>query len=295
MTATDDFRAARDLLLSLREDYDKARSEFRWPNLEHFNFGLDWFDALAAEQPEALALWIVHADGAEDKLSYADLSARSSQVAAWMQQVGVDRGDRVLLVLGNVAPLWEIMLAAIKLGAVIIPATTLLGPRDLADRIDRGDVRHVITSTGDTVKFVDVPGSWTRISVGGPVDGWLRYDDAFGLLETFTPEVDTRADETLLLYFTSGTTARPKLVEHTHTSYPVGHLSTAYWIGLQPGDVHLNVSSPGWAKHAWSNVFAPWIAGATAFVANQERFAAGLLLDTMARCGVMTFCAPPTV
>ena len=138
-------------------------------------------------------------------------------------------------------------------------------------------------------------GGWTRIAVGAPVDGWLRYDDSYELLETFTPEVETKADETLLLYFTSGTTARPKLVEHTHTSYPVGHLSTAYWIGLQPGDVHLNVSSPGWAKHAWSNVFAPWIAGATAFVVNQERFAAGALLDTMARCGVTTFCAPPTV
>jgi acetyl-CoA synthetase len=187
------------------------------------------------------------------------------------------------------------MLAAIKLGAVIIPATTLLGPRDLADRIDRGEVRHVITSVADTVKFVDVPGSWTRIAVGGPVQGWLRYDDAYELLETFTPEVDTRPDETMLLYFTSGTTARPKLVEHTHTSYPVGHLSTAYWIGLQPGDVHLNVSSPGWAKHAWSNVFAPWIAGATAFVVHQQRFAAAELLDTMARCGVTTFCAPPTV
>jgi acetyl-CoA synthetase len=295
MTATDDFRAARDLLLSLREDYDKARGEFQWPQLENFNFGLDWFDALAAEQPETPALWIVHPDGAEDRVSYAEMSARSSQVAAWLQQEGVDRGDRVLLVLGNVAPLWEVMLGAIKLGAVIIPATTLLGPRDLADRIDRGDVRHVITSSADTVKFHDVPGSWTRIAVGGPVEGWLRYDDAFELLETFTPEVDTRADETLLLYFTSGTTARPKLVEHTHTSYPVGHLSTAYWIGLQPGDVHLNVSSPGWAKHAWSNVFAPWIAGATAFVVNQERFAAGPLLDTMARCGVTTFCAPPTV
>jgi acetyl-CoA synthetase len=295
MTATETFRAARDLLLSLREDYDQARSEFEWPDLETFNFGLDWFDTLAAEQPAALALWIVNDDGTEDRMTYADLSARSSQLAVWLQQEGVDRGDRVLLVLGNVAPLWEVMLAAIKLGAVVIPATTLLGPRDLADRVHRGEVRHVITSSADTVKFAAVPGSWTRIAVGEPVEGWLRYDDAFELLESFSPEVETRADETLLLYFTSGTTARPKLVEHTHTSYPVGHLSTAYWIGLQPGDVHLNVSSPGWAKHAWSNVFAPWIVGATAFVVNQERFAPGPLLDTMARCGVTTFCAPPTV
>jgi acetyl-CoA synthetase len=295
MTATDTFRAARDLLQSLRDDYDKALSEFHWPELETFNFGLDWFDVLATEQPETLALWIVHDDGSEDQRSYAEMSARSSQVAVWLQHIGVNRGDRLLLVLGNVAPLWEIMLGAIKLGVVVIPATTLLGPRDLADRVERGEVRHVITSAADTAKFADVPGSWTRIAVGDPVAGWLRYDDAFELLESFTPEVETRADETLLLYFTSGTTARPKLVEHTHTSYPVGHLSTAYWIGLLPGDVHLNVSSPGWAKHAWSNVFAPWIVGATAFVVNQERFSAGPLLDTMARCGVTTFCAPPTV
>ena len=296
MAATDTFRAARDLLLTThRDDYDSAVAEFRWPVLPHFNFGFDWFDVLAAEQPEVPAVWIVNADGTEDQLTYADLSFRSAQVAAWLRAEGVDRGDRVLLVLGNVIPLWEIMLAAIKLGAVVIPATTLLGPRDLADRVERGHVRHVVAASGDTEKFAQVHGDWTRIAVGPPVPGWLRYDDSADFLQTFEAEVETKADETLLLYFTSGTTARPKLVEHTHVSYPVGHLSTAYWIGLQPGDVHLNVSSPGWAKHAWSNVFAPWIAGATAFVAHQPRFDAAALLDTMARCGVTTFCAPPTV
>ncbi len=295
MGQTDAFRAARDLLQRHRTDYESAVAEFRWPDVEHFNFGLDWFDVLAAEQPDVAAVRIVDATGDEEQLTYAELSSRSSQLASWLQQEGVDRGDRVLLVLGNVMPLWEVMLACIKLGAVVIPATTLLGPRDLADRVERGQVKHVVTASADTEKFADVPGSWTRIAVGPPVTGWLRYDDSREHLEAFTAEVETRADETLLLYFTSGTTARPKLVEHTHTSYPVGHLSTAYWIGLQPGDVHLNVSSPGWAKHAWSNVFAPWIAGATALVVNQPRFDAGGLLDTMARCGVTTFCAPPTV
>ncbi len=295
MGQTDAFRHARDLLQQHRTDDESAVAEFRWPELEHFNFGLDWFDVLAAEQPDVSAVWIVDADGTEDRQTYGELSARSSQLASWLRSEGVDRGDRVLLVLGNVMPLWEVMLACIKLGAVVIPATTLLGPRDLADRVERGKVRHVVTASADTEKFAEVPGSWTRIAVGPPVAGWLRYDDSREHLDSFSAEVETRADETLLLYFTSGTTARPKLVEHTHTSYPVGHLSTAYWIGLQPGDVHLNVSSPGWAKHAWSNVFAPWIAGATAFVVNQPRFDAGRLLDTMARCGVTTFCAPPTV
>jgi acetyl-CoA synthetase len=294
-TATETFRAARDLLQAHRADYDTAVAQFRWPDLPQFNFGFDWFDVLAAEQPEVAALWIVNADGTEDRLTYAELSARSSQVASWLRAEGVDRGDRVLLVLGNVVPLWEVMLACTKLGAVVIPATTLLGPRDLADRVERGHVKHVVTASADTEKFAEVHGDWTRIAVGPPVEGWLRYGDSAEHLGSFEAEVETNADETLLLYFTSGTTARPKLVEHTHASYPVGHLSTAYWIGLQPGDVHLNVSSPGWAKHAWSNVFAPWIAGATAFVVNQPRFHAGELLDTMSRCGVTTFCAPPTV
>jgi acetyl-CoA synthetase len=294
-SATETFRAARDLLQTQRDDYDRAVSEFRWPDLTHFNFGFDWFDVLAAEAPDVPAVWIVNADGSEDRETYGELAQRSAQLASWFRAEGLDRGDRLLLVLGNVMPLWEVMLACIKLGVVVIPATTLLGTRDLADRVERGHVKHVVAASADTEKFDGVHGDWTRIAVGPPVAGWLRYDDSYEHLDTFTPEVDTRADETLLLYFTSGTTARPKLVEHTHVSYPVGHLSTAYWIGLQPGDVHLNVSSPGWAKHAWSNVFAPWIAGATAFIVNQPRFDAASLLDTMARCEVTTFCAPPTV
>ena len=99
----------------------------------------------------------------------------------------------------------------------------------------------------------------------------------------------------MLLYFTSGTTAKPKLVRHSQRSYPVGGLSTMYWLGLQPGDIHLNISSPGWAKHAWSCFFAPWNAGATVFVVNQPRFDAKGLLATIGRCGVTTLCAPPTV
>src|SRR5215207_1553521 len=200
--ATDTFRAARDLLQTHRADHERAVSEFRWPQLEHFNFGFDWFDVLAAEQPGTLALWIVHADGTEELMTYAELSVRSAQLASWLRAEGVDRGDRLLLVLGNVAPLWEVMLACIKLGVVVIPATTLLGPRDLADRVDRGDVKHVVTGSADTSKFDEVPGDWTRISVGPPVTGWLRYDDSYHHLETFEAEVETAADETLLLYFT---------------------------------------------------------------------------------------------
>src|SRR6516162_5513487 len=283
--ATDTFRAARDLLLRHREDYAAAVREFSWPELTEFNWALDWFDVIAAEHPGQEALRVVAEDGVTT-LTYGDMAARSSQAANWLRGLGARRGDRLLLMLGNIAPLWEVILAAIKLGVVIIPASTLLSPDDLADRIDRGNVRFVVTETAQRDKFQGLPGfgagGWTPILVepgaGGEAGPWHRYAEAFGAPAEFAADGPTAASDPLLLYFTSGTTAQPKLVEHTHVSYPVGHLSTAYWIGLQPGDVHLNISSPGWAKHAWSNVFAPWNAEATALNLGYERFNAELLL-----------------
>src|SRR5215813_3673808 len=301
--ATDAFRAARDLLLRHREDYATAVGEFSWPELTEFNWALDWFDVVAADHPGQEALRVVTEDSVTT-LTYGDLAARSSQVANWLRGLGARRGDRLLLMLGNIAPLWEVILAAIKLGVVIIPASTLLGPEDLADRIDRGDVRHVVTETAHVAKFDGLPGDWTRILVepdppplAAPAagQGWHGYVEAFGEPGVFTPDGPTKASDPLLLYFTSGTTSQPKLVEHTQVSYPVGHLSTAYWIGLQPGDVHLNISSPGWAKHSWSNVFAPWNAGATVFLYNYTRFDAQKMLQVLQTYGVTTFCAPPTV
>ncbi|HEY6015555.1 MAG TPA: AMP-binding protein [Gaiellaceae bacterium] len=292
--AHDSFRAARDLLLAHRDDYEAARRAFAWPALDAFNWALDWFDVVAAGNDRP-ALRIVEEDGADRTLSFAELSERSNRVANWLRGHGVARGDRVILMLGNQVELWETVLAAMKLGAVIIPATTLLGPADLVDRVERGDARHVVVTAADAGKFDEVPGGYTRIAVGAPVEGWLDFADADTAAADFAPDGPTRASDPLLLYFTSGTTAKPKLVEHTHASYPAGHLSTMYWIGLRPGDVHLNISSPGWAKHAWSSVYAPWNAEATIFVYNYARFDAAALLGQMARCGVTTFCAPPTV
>ena len=291
------FRAARDELLAHREDYDAARARFRWPELDDFNWALDHFDQVAADPATAAraALWIVEEDGTEGRWTYAELAARSNRVANWLRAQGVRRGDRMIVMLGNQVELWETLLAAMKLGAVVIPATPLLEPADLRDRVERGAARHVVVASASAGKFAAVAGDYTRICVGDPVPGWLHVADADEQPDTFAPDGPTWASDPLLLYFTSGTTAKPKLVEHTHASYPVGHLSTMYWIGLRPGDVHLNISSPGWAKHAWSNVFAPWNAEATVFVYNYSRFDADALLATIARCGVETFCAPPTV
>ncbi|MFJ4501848.1 AMP-binding protein [Streptomyces sp. NPDC088864] len=293
-SATETFRAARDFLLRHRDDYDAACAGFEWPRSPHFNWALDWFDVIARDN-DRTALHIVEEDGRRTEVSFAEMSARSDRAANWLRGRGVRAGDRILVMLGNQVELWETALAAMKLRAVVIPATPLLGPADLRDRVARGRVRHVLVRDTDTDKFDEVPGDYTRVCVGAPAEGWLDYAEAAHAPGAFTPDRETDADEPLMLYFTSGTTASPKLVEHTHVSYPVGHLATMYWIGLQPGDVHLNISSPGWAKHAWSNLFAPWNAEATVFIFNYTRFDAGRLMAEMDRSGITSFCAPPTV
>ncbi|GGL06116.1 AMP-binding protein [Mangrovihabitans endophyticus] len=286
------FRAARDFLLTHGADHDRAYADFAWPRLDTFNWALDWFDVIADGNDDP-ALWIVEEDGSEQKFSYAQMSRRSDRVAGWLREQGVARGDRIVVMLGNQVELWDTILGVMKLGAVLIPATPLLGPADARDRVARGGAGYVVATSAAAGKFAGTDA--IHIAVGEPVDGWLNLREAYRREASFTPDGLTRADDTLLLYFTSGTTARPKLVEHTHVSYPVGHLSTMYWIGLRPGDVHLNISSPGWAKHAWSNVFAPWNAQACVFIHNYTRFDPGRLLSEMQRCGVTSFCAPPTV
>jgi acetyl-CoA synthetase len=296
------FQDARSFLLKHRTDYDKAVADFRWPDPVPFNWALDWFDAELARNADSKdrpALWIVDAgSNQETKRSFEALSRRSNQVANFLRARGLKRGDHLLLLLGNVVPLWETMLAAMKLGVVVIPATTLLTPDELRDRLDRGRAKIVIATQDQVAKFAGLGGDdLIRIVVGASSkhEGWLPYQQAAEFPEAFVPDGPTKSDDPMLLYFTSGTTAKPKLVLHSQRSYPVGGLSTMYWLGLQPGDVHLNISSPGWAKHAWSCLFAPWNAGATVFVVNQPRFDAKGLLATIGRCGVTTLCAPPTV
>jgi acetyl-CoA synthetase len=238
---------------------------------------------------------VVEEDGTETRLSFAQMAERSNRVANFMRAVGMRRGDRLLMMLGNEVPLWDLMLAAIKMGVVVIPATTLLAADDLRDRLERGNVRHVVTGPGNAAKFAELPGDYSRICVGGTAPGWIPFEEAYRHDPVFTPDGPTPVDDPLLLYFTSGTTTKPKLVLHTHQSYTIGHLSTMYWIGLKPGDVHLNISSPGWAKHAWSCFFAPWNAGACIFIYNYARFNAKAMLGVLERCGVTTLCAPPTV
>lgn len=295
MQQTHPFIVARDFLLAHRCDYQKAMDGFIWPEMTEFNWALDYFDVVAIgnDQP---ALQIVNEQGLHESYSFAQLSRRSNQVANYFAGLGVQRGDRILLMLGNEVSLWETMLAAFKLGAVVIPASELLVEADLADRLERGKVKFIVTNRVHSHKFREYLGSVSHaICIDGQEAGWQDYRKATEYAEEFTATGVTRVDDPLLLYFTSGTTSKPKLVLHSHQSYPVGSLSTMYWIGLMPGDLHLNISSPGWAKHAWSCFFAPWNAGACIFIFNSARFSARGLLETLISYPVTSLCAPPTV
>ena len=293
------FLAARERLIAHRSDYHAAIADFHWPELQHFNWATDYFDAVAADN-HAPALRIVEESGARTQLSYQQLSQRSSQVAHFLKRLGIGVGDRLLLMLGNEAPLWETMLAAIKLGAVVIPATPLLSGADLADRIQRGKVRLVLTNVTGMAKIDALPAAMRLdlkcVSVAdAPRDRWIPYARSQQEASSFSDAPLLGVEQPMLEYFTSGTTSQPKLVQHTRQSYACGHLSTLYWLGLKPADVHWTISSPGWAKHGWGCFFAPLNAQACVFAYNYTRFDGPAILAALVREQVQTLCAPPTV
>ncbi|KGN42346.1 AMP-binding protein [Knoellia aerolata] len=292
--ATDLYRAARDRLLGWRGQHEEAVRDFSFPDLgDRFNWAVDWFDVIARGN-DAKALVIIEEDGSSREMTFDAMANRSDRVGQWLAERGVAQGDPVIVMLDNQVELWDCMLAVMKLGAVIMPTTSAAGAADLEDRVARGGARHVIANASQVGKFAGLVGDITRISVGAS-PGWHDLTDAYAVDAPPLPHPGTAPGDPLLLYFTSGTTSRPKLVEHTQVSYPLGHLSTMFWLGLRPGDVHLNISSPGWAKHAWSCCFAPWIAEATILVHNYTRFDPPALLEVLRHHEVTSFCAPPTV
>ncbi len=294
--ATGAVREVRDFLLEHGQDYTGAVAGFGWPELDEFNFATEWFDVVAGEHPDRAAVTIVSDDLSTQSWSYGDLSRRSDQVARWLRSQGIGAGDHVIVMLNNTIELWELLLGLLKIRAVAIPTSTLLSANDLAYRTEHGEARAVVAPTNLRNRLDGLPKSILRIGVGeGTPSGWISMADSHHAPASYLPSAPTKASDLSLLYFTSGTTARPKLVAHTQVSYPVGHLSTMWWLGVRPGDVHLNISSPGWGKHAWSNFFSPFLAQATVFVFNYERFDAGTLMQVMDAHDVTTFCAPPTV
>jgi acetyl-CoA synthetase len=292
--ATTAFRQARDQLVGWYGRHEDAVAGFTYPDVGgHFNWAVDWFDPIARGVGRD-ALVVLGEDGSRETVSFDHMAERSDQTAHWLAELGVGKGDPVLVMLGNQVELWSVMLGVMKLGAVIVPTATAAGPSELNDRLSRTGAKAVVCNEVDASKFDEVDGDYLRIVVGQRT-GWHPLTDADHADSGAVKHPGTSPQDPLLLYFTSGTTSKPKLAAHTQVSYPVGHLSTMYWVGLKPGDVHLNISSPGWAKHAWSCLFAPWNAEATVVVYNYARFDATALLDRLRSEHVTSFCAPPTV
>ena len=293
-----EFIAARDFLLKA-DGYEAAKAGFVWPRLADFNWARDYFDALA-DRCAHPALIYLDDKGREEKISFSRMRDKSNMVANFLRALGLVKGDRILLMLPNSIELFEIMLGAMKLGASIIPASTLLTVEDISDRIVRGGVKCVVTDE-ELSKRVDRAASevqtfFSKIYIGAPREGWIDYNEIGGHSSNFRTGDMFSQDDELLIYFTSGTTAKPKLVLQTHQTYPVGHLSTMYWIGARKGNVHYNVSAPGWAKYAYSSIFGVWNAEATTLVFNYSaRFNAKQVLEAIEKYEVTTFCAPPTV
>ncbi|MCG7201500.1 AMP-binding protein [Marinobacter pelagius] len=297
MNKNNTFLEARNFLISQRINYENAVDQFKWPQFGEFNWALDYFDYIASGNHNP-ALHIINDEGDDDVYSFDQISRRSNQVANFLEAHGVSKGDRVLLMLGNEVALWEVMLASMKIGAVIIPTSELLVEEDLLDRVHRGGAKFLITNSKHLNKFERcLDGITSAICVDPDLtrDDWISYKLASEFKGDFKPKEKTLSQDPLLLYFTSGTTSKPKLVLHSHQSYPVGSLTTMYWIGLKPNDVHMNISSPGWAKHAWSCFFAPWNAEACIFIYNSSRFSAKSLLSVLTKYPVNTLCAPATV
>ncbi|MFJ4338257.1 acyl-CoA synthetase [Streptomyces sp. NPDC088915] len=298
--AHEEYRAARDLLLRLRGDREAACAAFRWPRAEHFNWALDWFDVIAEGngRPALEILGHPAPDGVVpvvDRVSFAELAARSDALAEALRDHGVVPGDRVLILLGTRAELWETLLGCIKLGAVVVPGYQDLTRAEAADRITRGAVRHVIGAPGLVGLLDGLPVPGIRMAPGADRAGWVPYPDTRAAgRPRFVPDGPTRAADPSFCYFTSGTTSLPKLVEHSHAGYGIGHLSSLYWSGLRPGDRHLNLSAPGWAKHSWSSFFVPWAAEATVLAPPDGGLPAAALPGVLATHRVTSFCAPPS-
>jgi len=281
-------------------DYDKAYAEFRWDVPEKFNFAQDVIDKWANENPDLEALLWLDDDGNEIRKTYADISRESKQLANVLTKLGIKRGDVVVIMLSREVEWWTISTACLRMGAILSPGTSQMTSKDIEYRINRAEATCFITSEIYAERFEAVrdncPTIVSSILIGSERDAWTNYATELANASEEFETADTAHDENAICYFTSGTTGYPKMTLHTHTSYPLGHLSTGrYWLDNRPGQLHWNISDTGWAQAAWSSFFGPWNMGATVFVHHTKSFSATGILDMLERYPINILCGPPTV
>ena len=304
------------------KDYAREYAEFSLRVPDKFSFPLDVFDKWGSRQA---LFWT---DGnAEINLSFSDLKTSSSKAAGFFKKTGIEKGDKVLVMLPNIPEWWEIMLGLMRINAIPIPATTLLTEKDIEYRLSATDIKAIITTDEDVLKVENAVGAYghtpllifiqtivnpsipplTKNSSIPPFakggeggfsvkqNVWIGYMEGKDTADAFEGE-RVASDDTALIYFTSGTTGPPKMVLHTQASYPLAHLITGkYWLDLRPGDIHWNISDTGWAKAAWSSFFGPWHMGATIFSFYKKgKFDPSLILEILHKYPITTFCGPPT-
>jgi medium-chain acyl-CoA synthetase len=276
--------------------YRAAAAGFRPRRADRFNFVRDVIHHLAARRPDAPALYWTSAEGDVDIAGFGGLAARAGRAAEFLAAAGVRRGDIVLLILSREKAWWDFVLGALQIGAVVSPGTTQLMKKDIAYRLQATNARAVVTNAALAERFdeaaAEVGWRGARLIVEGGRDGWTRYDRFDG--GPLSDCADTSAADEALLYFTSGTTGNPKMTAHG-CAYPLGHEATGrFWLRVGEGDLVWNISDTGWAKGAWSSLFAPWLCGAGVFALHADAVDPARVLDWLARFPVTVLCAPPT-
>ncbi len=284
------------------DEYRQIRKTFRLDPPEYYNFGFDIVDRWAAERPEHAAMRWVSVNGEDRTITWAELAARSNQVANAVFDLGLKHGDQVLVELPNLVEWWETMIGLMKAGVIAIPGTTLLTEKDIAYRVQAAEVDAVVTDMIGAEKVDHIDCHLTelqfKVLVGKQArPGWRSYDELVGAASAAPQTRRTRSEQPALIYFTSGTTGRPKMVLHSHASYGLAHHLTArFWLGLDPADLHWNLSDTGWAKTAYSGLFGPWFTGSTLFVRHHPgKFDAHDVIQCLQDYPINSLCAPPTV